>query len=73
MTSKHGLRKGFFQGRGTGGFFQHFSRRGAKSGEISFFPLETKKIFIYGNFQISGGQGPFAPRSDANALKYTNL
>jgi len=48
--------EGFFPGGATRGFFQNFSMREAKSGEIVFFPLETKKsTFFAENFKIQGG------------------
>ena len=51
-----------FSRGGTCGFFQNLSM-GAKSGEICFFPLETKKTtFFCWNFQNPrGGQDPPAP------------
>ena len=57
--ARHGRRKHFFQGGATRGFFQNFSRGGGERGEISFFPLETKKTtFFCWNFQNPGGAGP---------------
>ena len=50
----HGRRKDFFQGAPTRRFFQRFPGVEVKSGEISFFPLETKKTTI---FKIQRGQG----------------
>jgi len=50
----YGRRKDFFQGGPTRRFFQRFPGVEAKSGEISFFPLETKKTTI---FKIQRGQG----------------
>jgi len=44
---EHGRRKDIFQRGDTGGFFQNFSRGGAKSGYIWVFPLETKKITFF--------------------------
>ena len=47
-----------FSRGGPRGFFLNFSS-GAKSGEIWFFPLETKKTtFFAENFKIQGRQGP---------------
>jgi len=44
-------------------FFQNFSR-GAKSGEICFFPLKTKNnLFL---LKISNSRGDLAPPSDAH-------
>ena len=46
----HGRRKDFFQGRPPGDF-----SRGVKSGEIWFFPLESKKTtFFAEDFKIEG-------------------
>jgi len=42
----HGRRKDFIQG-GTSRFFQKFLQRGAKSGEICFLPLETRKTEFF--------------------------
>jgi len=62
----HGHRKDFFQGAQlvdfSRGSQKDFSMR-AKSGEISFFLLETKKTTFFvkrvtGKFQNPGGQGP---------------
>jgi len=54
----HGRRKNFFPGRATRVFFYNFSR-GGKSGEICFFPLETKKTTFFAEiFKIQGRQGP---------------
>jgi len=48
-------------------FSKYFSREGAKSGEIWFFLLETKKtIFSCCKFQIPGGPTPLFPASDAH-------
>jgi len=45
----------------TRGFFKNFSR-GAKSGEIRFFPLKTKKTtFFAKDFKIQGGLDPPVP------------
>jgi len=45
----------FSRGGGKRGFFQNFSARGGKSGEICFFPLETAKTtFLCCNFQNPG-------------------
>jgi len=51
-------------------FFQNFYR-GAKSGEICFFPLETKKTTFFAKmFKIQGGQGPPAHLpSDVHAVQ----
>ena len=70
-----GRRKDFLQGRANSGFFQvvvkkDFPGWGAKSGEISFYPLETKKSTFYwklyrkmSNLKIQGG-----PRSPCHPL-----
>jgi len=58
-----GRRKDFSRGGGTGEFFQKFSR-GAKSGEISFLPLEPKKITLLLKFSKSRGGSAFL--SDAH-------
>jgi len=47
--------EGFFPGWGSKGFFQNFSR-GAKSGGIWFYSLETKKTTFFAEiFKIQGG------------------
>ena len=54
----HGRRKDFFQWRVLG-FFSCIFPGGAKSGEILFFSLETKKTTCFcWKFQNPGGQGP---------------
>jgi len=65
----------------SGGFFPgmptvNFSRVGAKSGEILFYPFETKKTAFFAKYfiwkcQISKSMGPSgpAPLSDAHAYK----
>jgi len=51
----HGRRKDFFQGGGHQGIFTKFFQGGAKSGEICFYPIETKKPTIFcWNFQNPG-------------------
>jgi len=40
---------------------------GAKSGEICFIPLETKKKTFFAEIIKSRGEGPPAPPSDAHA------
>jgi len=47
----HGCQEDIFQ-RGTSGYFQKFSR-GAKSGEICFLPLKTKKTAFLLKFSNS--------------------
>jgi len=66
----------FFQGGINSGFFQRYPRvfRETKHGEISFFPLETKKTIFFaqnliGKYQISkswGGTRLPCPPSDAH-------
>jgi len=54
----HGPRKFFFQGD-TRGFFQKICK-GAKSGGICFFPLETKNTTIFSkNFKNQVPPAPF--------------
>ena len=55
----HGRRKDFFQG-----IFPKFFQEGAKSGEICFFPLETKKATSFAEIfkiQVSRGSPPPTP------------
>jgi len=54
--------KGFFPGGGSRGFFQNISR-GAKSGEIYFFPLKTRKttFFCWKCQNPVGVKAPTAP------------
>jgi len=55
-SSSHGRRKDIFHGGPLGDFSKIFL--GVKSGEICFFPLETKKTTFFGKvFKIQGGQG----------------
>ena len=55
----HGRWKDSFHGGPLGDFFQNFSR-GGKSGEICFYPLETKKkTFFCCNFQNPPPLPPF--------------
>jgi len=65
--SKRDIVKEFFPEGATGGFFKSFSRE-ARTGEINFFPHETKKttLFFTENFKIQGkGQGlPFPTPMD---------
>ena len=66
--TKAGMGVGRIFSRGaTRRFFQNLSR-GAKSSEICFFPLKTKKTnFFAKNFKIQGGLGPpLAPHCDAH-------
>jgi len=57
---------------GTRGFFQNFSRNGAKSGEIWFFPLETKKTTsLCRNFQYPGGS--YLPPSDVHDFWFYSI
>jgi len=52
LAHEHGRRKDFFQGVSHYGIFPKFFQ-GAKSGEICFFPLKTKKTtFFAKNFKI---------------------
>ena len=47
-----GVGKILSRGGGTGRFFQTFFWRGARSGEIYFLPLETKKTDFCWNFKL---------------------
>jgi len=61
-----GARKFFFQGGPLLDFYKNFCR-GFKSGEICFFPLETKKTTFFAEiFKIQGALGPPSPPSDAH-------
>jgi len=53
--------EGFFQGEPLG-FFSKIFLGGAKSGNICFFPLETKKTTFFAKiFKIQGGKDLSAP------------
>jgi len=66
--------EGFFQRGEHQGIFPKFFSGGDKSGEISFFPVETKKsTFFVEISRFQGGPWPplaLLPSSDAHACFY---
>ena len=53
--------EGFFPGGDHQGIFPKFFQGGEKSGEIGFFPLETKKTIFFMKFLNLRGQIPPCP------------
>jgi len=67
-----GIRRGFSRGRGIGNFSK-IILGGAKTGEICFFPLETKKITFFAEiFKPRGATAP-CPPSDFHVHNYSSM